>query len=280
MIQFFWRRVLVGLMCFCLMPAPPAMAAAADRKSPPIVEAVKAADLFAVRTLLGQGAPVNAMDNWHRTLLIIAVQQEDRDMVDFLLARGADCNAANKNGITALIAAAQRDPHPREGRPLGECVVLTLEDVPIAAEAIVADVLEVCDKDVPVSAHSAGDEKVSLFLKRLEGLRVLHAKLPKTQKTRQLSFFERPAGVLMYSLPDAADNPHDIPGQRQSGMAYPPYLLNLGVELPPSDLHLHPYPCRIVGAYVLGSVLLAERISPCLQALVICHKPKQAFPIL
>lgn len=109
MIQFFWRRVLVGLMCFCLMPAPPAMAAAADRKSPPIVEAVKAADLFAVRTLLGQGAPVNAMDNWHRTLLIIAVQQEDRDMVDFLLARGADCNAANKNGITALIAAAQRD---------------------------------------------------------------------------------------------------------------------------------------------------------------------------
>ncbi|EGO64920.1 ankyrin repeat domain-containing protein [Acetonema longum] len=109
MIRFFLRIFLFGLICLYLMAASLAMANGPDRKSPPIVEAAKAGNLSAVRTLLDQGAHVNARDNWHRTLLIIAVQQEDLNIMQLLMSRSADVNAANKNGITALIAAVQRD---------------------------------------------------------------------------------------------------------------------------------------------------------------------------
>src|SRR6185369_620843 len=71
-------------------------------------------DVVRVRSLLNQGADVNARNHAGATLLMSAVSIESRyeegridhsKMVRLLLSRGADVNAADKVGQTALMKA-------------------------------------------------------------------------------------------------------------------------------------------------------------------------------
>lgn len=68
--------------------------------------AVMQNDIATVKTLLAQGADVNAKDKYGFTALMSAVAGEYIDIVEILLAQGADVNARHKkDGSTALIGA-------------------------------------------------------------------------------------------------------------------------------------------------------------------------------
>ncbi|PWT84151.1 MAG: hypothetical protein C5B57_05330 [Blastocatellia bacterium] len=70
-----------------------------------LVDAVKAGDRKAVRSLLQQSADVNAPDVDGTTALHWAVRADDIDTVRLLLTSGADATAANRYGVTALSLA-------------------------------------------------------------------------------------------------------------------------------------------------------------------------------
>ena len=72
----------------------------------PLIDAVRAGDAAAVRTLLKQRIDVNARQGDGATALHWAVYQDDRALVDLLIAAGADVNAVNDLGVTPLYLAA------------------------------------------------------------------------------------------------------------------------------------------------------------------------------
>jgi ankyrin repeat protein len=72
----------------------------------PLVQAVKAGDRAAVRSLVTRRADVNAADPDGTTALHWAVQADDRELAQVLLAAGADARRANRYGITPLHVAA------------------------------------------------------------------------------------------------------------------------------------------------------------------------------
>ena len=74
---------------------------------PALIEAAKNVDRDAVRTLLKQGANVNAADTDGTTALHWASYRDDLEMTDLLLGAGAKVNAANDLGATPLWAACQ-----------------------------------------------------------------------------------------------------------------------------------------------------------------------------
>ena len=72
----------------------------------PLVDAVKNADKGALRTLLAQGANVNAAEADGATALHWASYRDDVESADLLLRAGARVNAANDLGATALWTAS------------------------------------------------------------------------------------------------------------------------------------------------------------------------------
>ena len=76
--------------------------AAADS---PVTDAAKRRDAAALRTLLADGAQVNATPPDGVTALHWAVQWDHAEMVDLLLAAGAQVNAADHYGVTPLALA-------------------------------------------------------------------------------------------------------------------------------------------------------------------------------
>src|SRR5579883_623078 len=90
--------------------SPPTVRARAQRETKPIAvelfTAIKNGDATAIRTLLDNGADVNARDAEGNTPLILASFYGSPECVELLIERGADVNAANKAGVTALIRAA------------------------------------------------------------------------------------------------------------------------------------------------------------------------------
>ena len=73
---------------------------------PPLVDAVRNADTAAVRTLLQQGASVNAADADGTTALHWASYRDDVETADMLIRAGANVNAANDLGATPLWTAS------------------------------------------------------------------------------------------------------------------------------------------------------------------------------
>lgn len=96
-----WR---FGLVVFLLLALAGAGAAA---QSPPLVDAIRAADVDAVNALLRQPRiDVNAAEPDGMTALHWAAHLDDSDAARLLLQAGADVNAANVFGVTPLRLAA------------------------------------------------------------------------------------------------------------------------------------------------------------------------------
>ena len=72
-----------------------------------LVEAAAAQDGETIRTLIDQGADVDAAWADGSTALLWAAHWGDLDMADLLLAAGADVNAADDHGVTSLDRAAE-----------------------------------------------------------------------------------------------------------------------------------------------------------------------------
>jgi ankyrin repeat protein len=114
----------------------PVAAGAAPREAP-LVDAVKAGNVQAVRTLL-PSVDVNAPEVDGTTALHWAVHRDDLEMVDLLLRAGANASAANRYGVKPLSLAAVNGSAPAIDRllkagadantslPEGETVLMTV----------------------------------------------------------------------------------------------------------------------------------------------------------
>ena len=76
--------------------------------TPPLISAVRAADLAAVRVLLAEPADVNAPQPDGATALHWAVHREHLEIADLLIGAGADVDAANDLEVTPLLMACAR----------------------------------------------------------------------------------------------------------------------------------------------------------------------------
>ena len=83
--------------------------ASLERRLAEIRDAAKANDVEKVKTLLANGADVNAKDKAGDTPLHLAAYSNAKEAAELLLAKGADVNAKEKNGTTPLALALQRD---------------------------------------------------------------------------------------------------------------------------------------------------------------------------
>ena len=62
-----------------------------------------------VVSFLEDGLPINSKDEYGYTLLMIAVEEENKEICQFLLAKGADVNAKDNDGYTALMIAVKEE---------------------------------------------------------------------------------------------------------------------------------------------------------------------------
>jgi ankyrin repeat protein len=86
--------------------APSGLSGASVAEGNPLIEAVKADDRQAVRTLLRKSLDVNAQKVDGTTALHWAVRADEVEMIGLLVAAGANVNAANRYGVTPLHLAA------------------------------------------------------------------------------------------------------------------------------------------------------------------------------
>ena len=113
-------------------------AAAAARRDAPLIAAVKAADVDAVRSLIvDRGVDVNQAAPDGATALHWAVHRNDAALVDLLLAAGAGVSTANRYGVQPISLAAENGDagileallaagaDPNAALPGGETVLMT-----------------------------------------------------------------------------------------------------------------------------------------------------------
>ena len=93
--------------------------AARAQSAPAIIEAMKAGDLEAARTLVAGGTDVNVPQGDGATALHWASHRNDLDAATLLIEAGADVNAANELGATPLWLAAVNGSAPMIERLLG-----------------------------------------------------------------------------------------------------------------------------------------------------------------
>jgi ankyrin repeat protein len=74
---------------------------------PPLIEAAKTGDLETLRTLVQEGADVNAIEGDGSTALLWASHRDDMAAVELLIEAGANVDAANDLGATPLWVASQ-----------------------------------------------------------------------------------------------------------------------------------------------------------------------------
>lgn len=74
-----------------------------------LIDAAKAGDLAAAKSLIKQGAPVNTRQGDGATALHWAAYRDNLDLADLLVRAGADVNATNELGVTPLWVAAKAD---------------------------------------------------------------------------------------------------------------------------------------------------------------------------
>ena len=97
---------LPALLAIGIAAAPVAGAAANGVDAPAIVDAARAQDTDAVRTLLAEGADVDAAQPDGATALHWAAYRDDHETAALLLDAGTDVNATNELGATPLWLAA------------------------------------------------------------------------------------------------------------------------------------------------------------------------------
>ena len=95
---------LLAALALALPATGPAAAANVDEA--PIVEAARGQDAGTVRTLIADGAAVNARQADGATALHWAAYRDDHEVAELLLGAGADVAAANELGATPLWLAA------------------------------------------------------------------------------------------------------------------------------------------------------------------------------
>src|SRR6266850_7773741 len=94
---------LAAFLAAAIAVGGPAAAVAAERTS--LIDAVRNGDREAFRTLLKQGAGVNAAEADGTTALHWASYRDDLESADLLIRAGAHVNAANDLGATPLWTA-------------------------------------------------------------------------------------------------------------------------------------------------------------------------------
>lgn len=126
-----------------------------------LIDAVKAGDVQAVRTLLKQRANVNAAEADGMTALHWAARANAMDTVQLLLSSGANAKAANRYGVTPLSLAAtngnaavidaliKAGADPNTSLPEGETVLMTAARTgnPAAVKALIAHGADVNAKE-------------------------------------------------------------------------------------------------------------------------------------
>ena len=70
-----------------------------------LLEAVENNSLKAIKSLIKEGADVNATNRNDDTALMYAAYKGDKQTGELLIENGADVDAINKNGYTALMYA-------------------------------------------------------------------------------------------------------------------------------------------------------------------------------
>jgi ankyrin repeat protein len=91
----------VGVFCVVLL----SVAARAEARGVPLIEAVKNGDVVTVRTLLSRKADVNQPEPDGTTALHWAVHRDDVRIADLLIRSGSHVRAANRYGVTPLSIA-------------------------------------------------------------------------------------------------------------------------------------------------------------------------------
>src|ERR1700693_2208058 len=99
-----WQSVTIAAMATVFMGA---LTGADIAGRPPLVEAARAGDHDALRTLLQKKVDVNAAEGDGSTALHWASYRDDLESADLLIRAGAKVNATNDLGVTPLWAASQ-----------------------------------------------------------------------------------------------------------------------------------------------------------------------------
>lgn len=108
------RALLVGLVV-CGVGVVPTLGAAVAGADLPLIDAVRAGDIEAVRALLAQGADPNVPAPDGSTALLWAAYREDLEQAELLLRAGGRAEDANRYGVTALLEAATSGNAPMLG---------------------------------------------------------------------------------------------------------------------------------------------------------------------
>lgn len=99
------KQWLAAILVLALLPSV-AMAKDTLTLDEQLIQAAGHGDIAAVKSLLDQGADVNAKDRHGVPALWLASKMNHPDIVRQLLERGADVNAKDRDGVTALMAAS------------------------------------------------------------------------------------------------------------------------------------------------------------------------------
>ncbi len=172
----------------------------------PLIDAVKNVDREAVRSLLKQGANVNATQADGATALHWASYNDDLESADLLIRNGANVNARNDLGATPLWAACQNGSESMVGR------LLTAGANPNAA-------LLLGETPVMVAARSGSPAVVELLA--AQGANV-NARAARGQTALMWAVAQKHPEVVKVLIANGADI-HARSDSRTEVMAVPPH---------------------------------------------------------
>ena len=104
-------RLLLGCGVACVLARLGAATALAGAADPRIADAAMRGDMQAVRTLVQQGAAVNAPQGDGMTALHWAAEQGNQELAQLLLARGAQTDALTRLGRYTPLHIAAKGGH-------------------------------------------------------------------------------------------------------------------------------------------------------------------------